>query len=306
VIDYGEQHQLPEDSEYLGKIYSAAQKMYVSFFRDLAADRSRLDQLPSPYNEEYGAFLDRVGDVEDKASLEKALSIDNLLEPARVRKRGTLIWRNQAGPMTLWKLPEGTILKDPTDRRERWRALCSPKLVASFSNVVALGLPKNVSGPYIGQVTEDLAALGLVASAAPNSVWFKSAGVDKGVPIDWLSKRRGGFGFDLKNAVAFGDMPMGNDAPLWSFQEQGMPFVSVGDEPAASPNSNTGHPYFVVSGFETGTALVLEELADCLEREIEEAKKQGRQPHSLSEIGIDMCKIVGVAQGKLQQVSSRL
>ena len=77
---------------------------------------------------------------------------------------------------------------------------------------------------------------GCHASAAPNSVCVKSASVDKAAPVRWLANNSDvlEIGFDISQAVAFGDNPAGNDRPLTQFEE--MPFVSVegGEEPSSS------------------------------------------------------------------------
>merc|ERR1712182_71063 len=67
--------------------------------------------------------------------------------------------------------------------------------------------------------------------------------------------------FDFVGAVAFGDSPDSNDAPLMNFVEQGMPFVSVAKSVEQVPPE---HRHLHVGGLEHGTARGLQNLLDVV------------------------------------------
>jgi hypothetical protein len=119
-------------------------------------------------------------------------------------------------------------------------------------------------------------AIGVKASAAPNSVWLSNSMVDKSTPVRWLSSmgrdgaELGSAVLDINNAIAFGDNPSGNDGPLGFFHggansgagvvTDGMPFISVAGTLLETPEE---HRELWVGGLERGTAKVLSALVEA-------------------------------------------
>ena len=167
------------------------------------------------------------------------------------------------------------------------------------TSVVLLGLPQRFSAPHCAAVQRQLERLGLVASRAPNSVWLKRPGANKGVPVRWLAEQSAAsaFGFALCDAVALGDNPCGNDGPLASFQERGMPFISVG--------SAVGWHGFQVGGFEDGSAAVIEQLAIAIEAEGELARRERRPPRRLGALSIDAQELAAQCRIEMERQASR-
>ena len=122
-----------------------------------------------------------------------------------------------------------------------------------------LGIRADLGPALVAPYREELDALGVAAEIAPNSVLFKCAAVDKGTAIRYLAANGT---LDLPRALAFGDNPMGNDAPLTQFRDAGMPFLSVasGGPSATPPAARDLH----VGGLESGTAACLTVLCDLM------------------------------------------
>ena len=92
-----------------------------------------------------------------------------MVQPGKVLERGSLIWRNQAGPVNSWiKL---------NDIEKNWENIF-------FTNLFVLGLPDSISSPYIQKYSKSLEVLGIQASAAPNSVCLSNNSIDKGNQYD--------------------------------------------------------------------------------------------------------------------------
>merc|ERR1719468_321826 len=107
-----------------------------------------------------------------------------------------------------------------------------------------------------------LEGLGVEASHAPNSIWFKNPAVNKSLPVRFMLERPERFKFDPARAIAFGDNPAGNDEPLTWFEREGMPFVSVSADASEAPTTEAQENH--VGGFEFGTAAVIDELSRVL------------------------------------------
>ena len=69
-----------------------------------------------------------------------------MVQPGKVLERGSLIWRNQAGPVNSWiKL---------NDIEKNWENIF-------FTNLFVLGLPDSISSPYIQKYSKSLEVLGI-------------------------------------------------------------------------------------------------------------------------------------------------
>jgi len=187
-----------------------------------------------------------------RAKLRELFTIENLLNMGgALKRRGSLIWRNQTGPMTEESMKE---MQDPNSQ-------------ALFTTVIVMSVPQEVRRKYMQQLDVDvrLRALGVEASDAPNSIWFKNPAVDKSLPVRYMLRHPERFGFDIARAIAFGDNPGGNDEPLTRFEREGMPFVSVGAEASEAPTAEARANH--VGAFECGTAVVIGELERVLRPE---------------------------------------
>lgn len=214
-----------------------------------------MSQLTPMHQKAYTKVLTDV--KEEKCSLEQALSLDNLLTFSRIT-RGSMLWRNQAGPTEGWA---GYIAHDPEDkeaRRAAFSSLCATHPEALYTNLFVMGMPRSLSAKYIEQARPKLELLGLSISAAPNTVCIKNAAVDKALPLQYLSQIKE---LDLSRSVSFGDNPAGNDGPLASFPA--MPFFSV-----ASSIEDTPSGMHHVGGLEYGTAAMLDRMCGLLEAEV--------------------------------------
>ena len=187
-----------------------------------------------------------------KADVEELLTQENLLVPSKLFARGSMLWRNQAGPAADW-IRHG----DPTGPWFGFTDEAGVEPTPFFTNLFVMAIPKTHSQPYVDHANLSLHPLGLVASGAPNSICIKSRYVDKALPLQYLADSPA-FDFSFDRAVAFGDNPGGNDAPLAS-SHVAMPFFSVsklqGDTPA--PLRTTW-----VGGHEYGTAAAVELLLE--------------------------------------------
>eukprot|EP00936_MAST-01D_sp_MAST-1D-sp1_P002050 g2050.t1 len=183
--------------------------------------------------------------------LDRILPMSRLLKPGGVRARGTMLWRNQAGPVEGWSRTPG---------KRFLESLAETQVGARYTNVWIMGMPRAVSERYIALFADDLANLGFVASAAPNTVCLKRSGVTKASAVEWFAASPS-LDFDLRRAVAFGDQPSGNDSALTQFVQRGMPFVSVAHCEHETPEHL--RPWHV-GGLEHGTAAVLRRLLPML------------------------------------------
>jgi hypothetical protein len=93
--------------------------------------------------------------------LEALFTLENLLSMSgALKKRGSLIWRNQTGPMT----------------KDSMRDMSDVSSTALFTSVVVMSVPQDISAHYVRKlgVEQRLQRLGLATSAAPNSLWIKN------------------------------------------------------------------------------------------------------------------------------------
>ena len=158
-----------------------------------------------------------------RREIERRFSESVLLGRGKVFSRGTVIWPNQAGPLDQWVVPVGDPISNSSSS--------SSGTKAGYTNVFLVGVPRAVSALYLSPARlARMAAMGIECSAAPNSICFSNARVDKASPIAWLAARKGrteALGFDIFNSLALGDCPEGNDKPLakwhldWASQAPG-------------------------------------------------------------------------------------
>lgn len=184
-----------------------------------------------------------------EGTIERLFTVANLLNfDGALKEKGSLIWRNEVGPLT----------------DEALARMIDPSSTALFTSCIVMNVPQEVSPGYAARLglDERLRKLDLEHSSAPNSLWLKNPAVDKSLPVQYLQRHADRFSFALDNAVAFGDNPGGNDEPLTRFHDEGMTFVSVAgtleDCPAHLQPSHVG-------GFEHGTAAVIDALASALQ-----------------------------------------
>ena len=277
------QGDLYEDSSYWGvargglpegsiePLMELAREMVLEFLVDCLEDRRLLTHLSSRNADALSHFLDSVVEAGGRRALAPLLPMSRLLEPGGVLSHGTMLWRNQAGPIEGWLRDEALCPSAPAvgaPRRDTitfLKSLVTTQPGARYTNVFVMNLPRAISGTYIERFAERLAALGCVASAAPNSICLKCPAASKSLPVEWLAGSLDGAPpalLRLSESVAFGDNPCGNDAPLTTFGGRGMPFVSVGPT-----TRDAGLPAplvpLAVGGLEAGTAAVIEALLEA-------------------------------------------
>lgn len=269
-------------AELMPELLKIAQDVQLAWFDDLLVDNTLMSCLGPRDKESYVKILKRViratkglplgetvdagepyaaddasqVDVSDdlavtaaRAKLRELFTVENLLNMGgRLKKRGSLIWRNQTGPMTA----------------ESMREMQDPNSTALFTTVIVMSVPQEVRTKYFQQLEIDkrLHRLGVEASHAPNSIWFKNPAVDKSLPVRYMLRHPDQFDFDITRAIAFGDNPGGNDEPLTRFEQQGMPFVSVSANASESPTDESRANH--VGGYEFGTSVVISGLANAL------------------------------------------
>ena len=246
-------------------LMAIAHEMHCGLLNDCLADRTQRDAylglLSSKDAAAIGALLDEADNMGDVASV---LSPERQTMPGGVLARGALVWRNQAGPVGGWKR-DPKFVRIPAKGQE-WNFVASVAATqpgAKYTNCFLMCFPRAISGKYIERFAPRLAALGCVASAAPNSVCLKSTTANKALPIEWLAGSFPGSSaveLNLERSVAFGDNPCGND-PLTIFAERGMRFVSVADGAGGEGLPLALQP-FHVGGLEAGTARVLQRLVE--------------------------------------------
>ena len=216
-----------------------ATKMLSDFFLDAFDDLSILKPLDERRRLAYETILKK---CKSKNELENLLTENNMVQPGKFLERGSLIWRNQAGPVNSW-------IKQK-DVEKNWENVF-------FTNLFVLGLPDSISSPYIEKYSKSLEVLGIKASAAPNSVCLSNNTIDKGTVIRWMNDCNE-FDFTYKNCIAIGDSPEGNDYALTTFQHVGMPFVNCGDKP-------THHDTYYVGEYEFGVSKFIRYLNEVVE-----------------------------------------
>jgi len=230
------------------QLLDACRQVVVPWLSDLrsgAADMATLQ--PSVAK----SWKDVLSQVPPDGDLEQFVTAARLSTPAAMLPRGSVLWRNQAGPAAHW-IREGT----QTDAWFGYDAAATSPLQPSFSNLFIMGMPRTHSKELVDTANVLLAPLGLVASAAPNSVCIKNGMVDKSLPLKYLQKHQQESGFAFHRAVSFGDNPSGNDAPLARCSAQ-MNFFSVANELEQTPEDLRE---LHVGSLEGGTAAVIWQL----------------------------------------------
>lgn len=169
--------------------------------------------------------------------------------PGALMPRSTMFWRNQAGPMELWR-------RDGVDTGPYFGFYAKSGTEPVYTNMFLMCLPQNLSTRYLSHpdFAGVLTRLGLECSAAPNSVCIRSASASKDLPVRWLSTRPE-YELSLDNVIAFGDNPLGNDRSLASLP---VPFVSVAPEDPGTPEGCEDGGFYHVGGCEAGTAAVVQ------------------------------------------------
>jgi len=236
-------------------VLELAHKMQLAFFADLVEDETLLATLPKQSQEAFPKIINRIRNGE---SLDSVVTMENLLTFGAVT-RGSMLWRNVAGPPAVKSLDQHPGIKNPKFLFEEYLSLKERPETSTelFTNVIVMSMPNTVSSKYVALIKRELEEHDLVASIAPNSVWIKRALVDKSLPLKWLAcDGLATYGFDLNSAIAFGDNPSTNDGPLASFAE--MPFVSCAATIEDTPESLRS---LHVGGQEEGTAKILNNLA---------------------------------------------
>ncbi len=268
-------------------VLELAREMFLAFLLELARDYDKLEAL-GRHRQDYVELFKRLApssatrgfSLEDcehdwfEDALREAVTLESMMYPGGggggLKRSGTVIWRNQAGPTETWVRTGGRA--EPTgDAAADFLSLCDPSCLAPYTNLFILGMPSTHSPPFIDAFAERLDALGLSASAAPNSVCIKVASIDKSAPLKWLmyddSDEARSYGFnpggDGGLYLAFGDNPGGNDGPLALFDsatggDGRIPFVSVAAHLEEVP---TALRRLHVGGEEAGCAAVIDEMA---------------------------------------------
>ena len=239
---------LPADAAGMDELIRICRGMLLSFVADLARNDGSpcLSELPEALQQTYGRVLER---MEAGEALEEILSVDAVTTPGAILPRGSCLWRNQAGPASEW-------VRGGREDGPWFGYTAAPGAAPPFfTNLFVMALPRPHSQRYIDAAAPALAPLGLVASAAPNSVCVKSAAVDKSLPLKFLHEAPD-CAFRFENAVAFGDNPRGNDGPL-AYCSGAMPFVSVSGAAADTPEDLQA---LWVGHLERGTAAVVAAL----------------------------------------------
>ena len=150
-----------------------ARGIQIDWFKDLLREPALLDFLGPRDRDNYVRILQRIvlsaGGGEGCASVDNAdpamitaaavelealFTLENLLSMSgALKKRGSLIWRNQTGPMT----------------KDSMRDMSDVSSTALFTSVVVMSVPQDISAHYVRKlgVEQRLQRLGLETSAAP-------------------------------------------------------------------------------------------------------------------------------------------
>eukprot|EP00966_Prymnesium_polylepis_P299121 6911633-Prymnesium_polylepis.1 len=110
--EYGEVEEVPTywerakggiSVEHIDAVMGIAREMQLDLLTDCLADRTLLAQLSSRDQKAYAALLDEAEAAGGPHALESLLPLDRLLQFCAVTPSGSMLWRNQAGPMQRWK-----------------------------------------------------------------------------------------------------------------------------------------------------------------------------------------------------------
>mmetsp|Transcript_11207 Transcript_11207/g.29642 ORF Transcript_11207/g.29642 Transcript_11207/m.29642 type:complete len:332 (-) Transcript_11207:86-1081(-) len=307
--EYGEVEEVPTywerakggiSVEHIDAVMGIAREMQLDLLTDCLADRTLLAQLSSRDQKAYAALLDEAEAAGGPHALESLLPLDRLLQFCAVTPSGSMLWRNQAGPMQRWKragdtpYPSSPDPKHP-DTKRFIDSLAPTQPGARYTNVFIMGMPRSLSAKYIARQERRLAELGYMASAAPNSVCIKSPAASKALPVGWLTGTLAdapSAQMSMRHAVAFGDNPCGNDRALTTIS--GLHFVSVA---ASEPNLPERLRPYAVGGLEAGTACVLTRLAETQRRAC------GQPVEVTSELLRDICAAARAQTQALQMAA---
>ena len=155
------------------EVLQIARGIQIDWFKDLLREPALLDFLGPRDRDNYVRILQRIvlsaGGGEGCASVDNAdpamitaaavelealFTLENLLSMSgALKKRGSLIWRNQTGPMT----------------KDSMRDMSDVSSTALFTSVVVMSVPQDISAHYVRKlgVEQRLQRLGLETSAAP-------------------------------------------------------------------------------------------------------------------------------------------
>lgn len=246
----GDTAGLPSTTE----VVETACELKRDFLVDAMSDPSLLQTVSPDWRlEGYRALLGR---FQCPTELREYLTMERMLGMNVAIPRGSLVWCNEAGEPDFWEIEDDREWRAKLEAKRNEIAKADAKAADErrrLTNCFVLGMSSDVSKPYLERHASRLTALGALASAAPNSVLIKHAAANKALPVRWLTKHQK-LGFSCAAAVAFGDNPAGNDAPLASFMDDGMPFVSVA--PGLEHCPAHLQPWHV-GGLEEGTALCM-------------------------------------------------
>lgn len=263
-----------------------AESMIHAIYVDMLADRAILKALSTKYHDTVSVVLERLATGEP---------VEALLSRERLTTAGSI----------MTKTGERIISFNTPLQAEPAADTGTPVCTVSV-----MGFPGAHSKRYYEPFVEKAAALGADLSAAPNSLWFTPSGVSKATPISWLQQHAEEYGFDLHNAVAFGDCPHTNDGPLTSLSLHGSgsaadgesgspaycPFVSVAD--AQNVAKVPAHVQALhVGGLEFGTARVLQGLLGAVR------ERTNAAPCGAADKGISIPALLPEVVQRCQQAS---
>jgi len=228
----------------------------IPLYQAMQSDRSLVPLLSGKYQKPIARVLDRL-DAGD--AIEDALSLEVLRAQGKIMQETNEVYMCCNRP----SLP---------DQTKCFGAHPDPETSLGVSSISLMGVAHALHKRYSDAL--DMSKHGVSVSAAPNSLWLKKDGVDKGTPLRWLDADAE-FEFSLSSSLAFGDSPHSNDAPLAAFQDQGMPFVSVSAKESTVPPDAAKHH---VGGLEHGTAEVVRAILQRIDA------WDGAEPFTLKQI----------------------
>lgn len=235
------------------RVMAIARDITVDFLTQCAKNRELLTSIrPASRQKCYSAVVAHVGPHAPRERMAEYLTEQRCAGRGELPEgfRGTAIWRNVARP----RGPSGWAGYG-TGGGGGGSNMASDQITTLW----CLGIRSDLGPRLVAPYREELASLGVAAEIAPNSILLKNAAVDKGTAIRHLAANGT---IDLTCALAIGDNPTGNDAPLTKFREAGMPFLSVASGgPSATPAEIRD---LHVGGLELGTAECLAVLCDLM------------------------------------------
>lgn len=225
-------------SREVNEIVGQMRQVVCRFFADALRDPEIIQLLSHKYHSPLGKVLVELAN--SSRPMEDVLTTERLLTP-------------------------GGIMQSTGERYISINQVRLPHLEAVteasglYCSVSVMGVPQARAGRYLQRDSPALLRqLRADVALAPNSLHVKRVDVDKASPLAWMTMVPS-YRFSFHNAVAFGDSPRGNDAPLATFSPFGMDFISVAPAlDAVPPRLRTLH----VGGLEHGTAKVVKAIVD--------------------------------------------